>query len=113
MREWLTTAQLGKLLGITGDAIKRRIYKGRYHLVRRDSEPGKGGHKSWQVSIYDPAVPQDVRDLFERQAIRALGLPAIEDVQRLARLLEKWLFLLRENNDLLKSIMKRLKRIKR
>ena len=65
--------------------------------------------RGWLINIHDPAVPQDVRDLFERQAAKFFGLPGIEDVKRLARLLEEWIFLLRENNDLLKSIMKRLK----
>ncbi|MDD3847171.1 MAG: hypothetical protein PHC90_12550 [Syntrophorhabdaceae bacterium] len=109
MREWLTTTQLGKLHGITGDAIKRRIYAGKYQLIKKDSKPGKGGRRGWLISIHDPAVPQDVRDLFERQAAKFFGLPDIEDVKRLAHLLEEEIILLRENNALLKWISKRLK----
>lgn len=72
MREYQTTSQLGKLLGITGDAVKRRIYKGKYTMVKRES--GRGG-QIWLVSVYDPEIPQDIRNLYEGQVGNLLGFP--------------------------------------
>ena len=107
MREWLSTAQLGKIEGVTGDAIKRRIYAGKYRKVKR--EPGRGGKACWHISIYDPAVPQDVRDLFERHATKFFGLPAVDDIHRLTGVLEEAVILLRQLNDQLQWVTKRLK----
>ena len=109
MLTYLNTTQLSKLEGVSADAIKRRIYKGKYRLVQREPEPGKGGHRRWLISIYDSAISQDVRDLYERQATKFFGLPAVEDIHRLTRLLEEEVTLLRENNLLLQWIAKRLK----
>jgi len=109
MREYLSLAQLGKIEGVKGDTIKRRIYRGKYRKVRR-TEPGRGGKKSWEISIYDPAIPQEVRDLYERQATNFFGLPKIEDIQRLSALVGSILEELRIDNECRNKELKILKK---
>lgn len=98
MREYLSLAQLGKIEGVKGDTIKRRIYRGKYRKVRR-ADPGRGGKRSWEISIYDTAIPQEVRDLYERQATNFFGLPKIEDIQRLSALISSVLEELQIDNQ--------------
>ncbi len=65
IEEWLTTRALGALLGITPDAVKRRIYRGVYKDVRRGLS--KGGKKIWLIHVYDDSLPPEIAQLYEHQ----------------------------------------------
>jgi|GEM_PF-762452 hypothetical protein len=64
IQKWLTTRELGGLLGLKGDTIKHRVQRGIYKSARK--VPGKGG-AVWLISVYDEALPVEIRQLYELQ----------------------------------------------
>jgi hypothetical protein len=59
---WLTTTQLAALLKVSEQAVRKSLGNNRYSSARyvESSRGGKGG-KAWEISAYDPAIPESVR----------------------------------------------------
>ena len=60
---WLTVAQLAQNLNKTERAVRKAISAGKYTTARYDEKPSRGGTsgKAWEISAYDPAIPESVR----------------------------------------------------
>jgi hypothetical protein len=63
--EWVTTGQLGGLLGVKGDTIKHRIARGLYKSAKK-VEKGRGGG-AWMINVYDENLPPEIAHLYEQQ----------------------------------------------
>ena len=60
---WLTVAQLAQNLNKTDRAVRKAISAGKYTTARFDEKLSRGGTsgKAWEISAYDPAIPESVR----------------------------------------------------
>ena len=60
---WLTVAQLAQNLNQTERAVRKAISAGKYTTARFDEKLSRGGTsgKAWEISAYDPAIPESVR----------------------------------------------------
>ena len=60
---WLTVAQLAQIQNISQQAVRKALSKGKYATARYDEKPSRGGTsgKAWEISAYDPAIPESVR----------------------------------------------------
>ncbi len=94
--EWLTTRQLGMLTGVGSDTVKHQIYRGVYRTATK-MQSTRG--LVWKISVYDEAIPGEIRTVYERQlkrgqteldgaAVDRLSASIIEKLDRIIELLE-------------------------
>ncbi len=91
--KWLTTTELGILKGQKPDTVKHQITQGMYKKVRKVS--GRGG-LVWNISIYDEAIPGEIRELYKRQFEAGTIPHSTEDIASIKASLVEILRLLRK-----------------
>lgn len=86
---WLTVAQLAQNLNKTERAVRKAISAGKYSTARYDERPSRGGTsgKAWEISAYDPAVPETVRRQLGIEE-RAVKIKKMKETEQLTIKLE-------------------------
>jgi hypothetical protein len=104
MPEWLTTGQLGILLGTRSDTVKHQIYRGIYRTARKmNSTRGL----VWKVSVYDDAIPREIRVIYEKQSERNGAAHDRVDIESINSSLQVITELLREIAVSLRFLLER------
>ena len=82
---WLTVAQLAQIQNKTERAVRKAIASGKYATARhapKTSQRGGTSGQAWEISAYDPAVPETVRRQLGIEE-RAVKLKKMKEAEQL------------------------------